>query len=222
MSFVADVATSSAASRPESPATRLLRQVEFIAECDKLKEVFRQTLNTQSRRAENDAEHSWHLCLCVIILAEHANVRSLDVLRVLKMLIVHDLVEIDAGDTFAYNTAAMASQHEREAIAADRIFGLLPADQAAEYRALWDEFEAKQTPEAKFATAVDRFQPVLLNCRAQGRGWARHGVTHDRVVQRNRPIAEGSTVLWAQVETMLAALVASGDLPPGPAAGPAG
>ncbi|MBL9187306.1 MAG: HD domain-containing protein [Opitutaceae bacterium] len=200
-----------------SAAQRLVRQIAFIAECDKLKEVFRQTLNTQSRRAENDAEHSWHLCLCVIVLAEHANWPGLDVLHVLKMLIVHDLVEIDAGDTFAYDTAAMAQQHEREARAADRIFGLLPADQAAEFRALWDEFEAKATPEAKFATACDRFQPVLLNCRAQGAGWARHGVTHDRVVARNRHIADGSAELWRHAEAMLAEIVAGGHLPPGPA-----
>src|SRR5215203_5203482 len=107
--------------RMKSAAARLVRQIEFIAECDKLKEVFRQTLNTQSRRAENDAEHSWHLCLCVIVLAEHANGGQLDVLRVLKMLIVHDLVEIDAGDTFAYDVAAMANQHARECVAAERI-----------------------------------------------------------------------------------------------------
>src|SRR5829696_4085269 len=135
----------------DSSFARLARQIEFIAECDKLKDIFRQTLNTQSRRAENDAEHSWHLCLCVIVLAEHANVPNLDVLRVLKMLIVHDLVEIDAGDTFAYDVAAVAGQHEREALAADRIFGLLPTDQGAEFRALWDEFEEKQTAESKFA-----------------------------------------------------------------------
>ncbi len=129
-----------------SPAARLARQIAFILEVDKLKEIFRQTINTQSRRAENDAEHSWHLCLCVIVLAEHANSPSLDVLRVLQMVIVHDLVEIDAGDTFAYDTAAMAGQHEREARAADRIFGLLPPDQSLRFRALWDEFEAKQRP----------------------------------------------------------------------------
>ena len=115
-----------------APLDRLIRQVAFIAECDRLKDVFRQTLNSRSRRAENDAEHSWHLCLCVVVLAEHANAPALDLLRVLKMLIVHDLVEIDAGDTFAYDTAAMAHQHEREARAADRIFGLLPADQRSE------------------------------------------------------------------------------------------
>ncbi len=199
---------------PDSPAARLVRQIEFIAECDALKEVFRQTINTRSRRAENDAEHSWHLCLCVIVLAEHANVPNLDVLRVLKMLIVHDLVEIDAGDTFAYDTAAMAGQHERESIAADRIFGLLPPDQAREFRALWDEFEAKATPEAKFATACDRFQPMLLNCRTQGAAWARHGVTHERVVARNRHVADGSAELWAYADKMLAEVVAAGHLPP--------
>src|SRR6202167_6712315 len=127
---------------------RLEQQVRFILEVDKLKEVFRQTLCTQSRRAENDAEHSWHLCLAVIVLAEHADAPGLDVLRVLKMLILHDLVEIDAGDTFAYDTARMAGQHEREARAADRIFGMLPADQAAAFRKLWDEFEEQLTPES--------------------------------------------------------------------------
>lgn len=224
MFFVCFVGNSSSASDPISStgspfsaaAQRLARQIEFIAECDKLKEVFRQTLNTQSRRAENDAEHSWHLCLCVIVLAEHANSPTLDVLRVLKMVIVHDLVEIDAGDTFAYDTAAMASQHEREAIAADRIFGLLPADQAAEFRVLWDEFEAKQTPESKFATAVDRFQPVLLNCRSQGAAWNKHGVTHDRVVARNQHIADGCANLWAYAEQMLNDTVAAGHLPKTP------
>ena len=204
------------ASSPASPAARLVRQVEFIAECDKLKEIFRQTLNTQSRRAENDAEHSWHLCLCVIVLAEHANWPNLDVLHVLKMLIVHDLVEIDAGDTFAYDTAAMAHQHEREAVAADRIFGLLPADQAREFRALWDEFEEKKTPESRFATACDRFQPMLLNCRVQGGGWKKHGITHDRVVARNRQIADGSAALWSHAEKMIQELADSGHLAPKP------
>src|ERR1700691_3970425 len=134
---------------------RLEQQVRFILEVDKLKEIFRQTVCTRSRRPENDAEHSWHLCLAVIVLAEHANDPKLDVLRVLKMVILHDLVEIDAGDTFAYDTAAMAGQHDREARAADRIFGMLPADQAREFRSLWDEFEERRTPEARFAAAAD-------------------------------------------------------------------
>jgi len=207
---------SSAPPSPDSPAARLVRQIEFIVECDRLKEIFRQTINTQSRRAENDAEHSWHLCLCVIVLAEHANLPTLDLLRVLKMLIVHDLVEIDAGDTFAYDTAGMATQHAREVVAADRIFGLLPADQGRDLRALWDEFEARQTPESKFAAAVDRFQPMLLNCRSQGAAWQRHGVTHDRVVARNRHIADGCKELWRYAERMLEEVVAAGHLAKAP------
>ena len=209
---------SSAPPSPDSPAARLVRQIEFIVECDRLKEIFRQTINTQSRRAENDAEHSWHLCLCVIVLAEHANLPTLDLLRVLKMLIVHDLVEIDAGDTFAYDTAGMATQHAREVVAADRIFGLLPADQGRDLRALWDEFEARQTPESKFAAAVDRFQPMLLNCRSQGAAWQRHGVTHDRVVARNRHIADGCEELWRYAERMLEEVVAAGHLAKAPTA----
>lgn len=197
---------------PASPAVRLTRQIAFIAECDKLKEIFRQTLNTQSRRAENDAEHSWHLCLSVIVLAEHANTPDLDVLRVLKMVILHDLVEIDAGDTFGYDTSRQADQHARECLAADRIFGLLPADQAAEFRVLWDEFEAQQTPEAKFALSVDRFQPVLLNCLTQASAWRRHAVTQDRVVARNAKIAEGSTALWAHMERMIQEVADAGHL----------
>jgi putative hydrolase of HD superfamily len=204
----------------DSPGARLARQIEFIVECDKLKEIFRQTHVTQSRRAENDAEHSWHLCLCVIVLAEHSNQPKLDLLRVLKMVILHDLVEIDAGDTFAYDTAAMADQHEREAIAADRIFGLLPADQAREFRAVWDEFEAKETPEAKFATALDRFQPMLLNCRTEGGAWHKHGITHDRVVARNQHIRQGSVELWTYVDAMLKDAVAVGHLAPAPSPGP--
>lgn len=192
-----------ASSAPDAAFSRLAQQIEFIAECDKLKEVFRRTLNTQSRRPENDAEHSWHLCLCAIVLAEHANDPKPDLLRVLKMLIVHDLVEIDAGDTFGYDTAGMATQHARECVAADRIFGLLPTDQGREFRGLWDEFEAQQTPEAKFALACDRFQPVLLNCRAGGGGWKNHGVTLERILARNARIADGSAALWQAVEPMI-------------------
>jgi putative hydrolase of HD superfamily len=200
----------------ESPASRIARQIEFIAECDRLKEIFRQTVNTQSRRPENDAEHSWHLCLCAIVLAEHANTPELDVLRVLKMVIVHDLVEIDAGDTFGYDAASQTGQHEREARAADRIFGLLPADQAREFRAIWEEFEKQATPEAKFALALDRFQPVLLNCLTEGSSWKKHGVTHDRVVARNSRIAEGSRELWRQAEPMIWRVVEAGHLAPAP------
>jgi putative hydrolase of HD superfamily len=195
----------------DSTAARLAQQIEFIAECDKLKEIFRQTINLQSRRPENDAEHSWAFALCVIVLAEHAN-EPIDVLRVLKMAILHDLVEIDAGDTFAYDAKAAASQHEREARAADRIFGLLPADQAREFRALWDEFEARTTPEAKFAHACDRFQPMLLNARTEGGSWRAHGVTLDRAQKRAGAVADGSRRLREEIEVMLQSAVAEGHL----------
>jgi putative hydrolase of HD superfamily len=193
---------------------RLERQIRFILEVDKLKEVFRQTVCTQSRRAENDAEHSWHLCLAVIVLAEHANEPGLDVLRVLKMLIIHDLVEIDAGDTFAYDTARRAGQHEREAVAADRIFGMLPDDQRGEFRSLWDEFEEVRTPEAKFAAAIDRFQPCLLNCSTEAAAWKRHGVTQDQVVARNSPIGDGSAALWGAMSRLISRAVEAGHLAP--------
>ncbi|HEY8931967.1 MAG TPA: HD domain-containing protein [Rariglobus sp.] len=195
-----------------STPARLTQQIRFIIEVDKLKEVFRQTLLTQSRRQENDAEHSWHLCLMVIVLAEHANTPDINVLRVLKMLLIHDLVEIDAGDTFAYDTARMADQHERETRAADRIFGLLPADQTAEFRALWDEFEARATPEAKFAAAVDRFQPMLQNYLTEGAAWRQHGVTSDRVIARNRHIADGAAAVWDYAAQLIADAVTAGHL----------
>lgn len=191
---------------------RISQQIRFVAEVDKLKNIFRQTLLVDTRRQENDAEHSWHLTLLAIILVEHANVPDLDLLRVLKMLIIHDLVEIDAGDTFAYDTARMVDQHAREARAADRIFGLLPNDQGPTLRQLWDEFEERQTPEAKFAAAVDRFQPMLLNCLTEGAAWNNHGVTSDRVIARNRHIAEGSEILWKYASKMVEEAVTKGHL----------
>ncbi len=191
---------------------RLEQQIRFIAEMDQLKRVFRQTLVTDRSRFENDAEHTWHLTLLTITLAEHANDPDLDLLHVLKMLIIHDLVEIDAGDTFAYDSVGRASQQEREERAAERIFGLLPPDQGVEFRALWDEFEARQTPEAKFATAVDRFQPILMNCLTEGGAWRKHGITADRVIARNQHMAEGCSPLWEHTLQMLSSAVGSGHL----------
>lgn len=195
-----------------SPAERLRQQIAFITEVDKLKEIFRQTILTQSRRAENSAEHSWHFALMIIVLAEHSNHRPLDVLRILKMVLIHDLVEIDAGDTFAYDEKNRADQHEREAQAATRIFGLLPPDQTGEFRALWDEFEARETPEARFACACDRFHPMLLNCLTQGHAWQKHGVTQDRVLARNAHVAEGSQLIWEYAVKMIDDAVAQGHL----------
>ena len=191
----------------------LLSSLTFLREADKLKAILRQTrLTFDPARHENDAEHSWHLCMCVLVLAEHANFAGMDVLRVLQMVILHDLVEIDAGDTFAYDTAGMAGQHEREARAAERIFGLLPEDQARAFRALWDEFEARQTLEARFAAAVDRFQPMLLNASTEGHAWRKHGVTYPRVLARNAHVAEGSTALWDFAARMVAEAVELGNL----------
>jgi len=212
VSFVCFVVTPP----PLSSAERLRRQIAFITEVDKLKEVMRQTIVTQSRRAENSAEHSWHFALMIIVLAEHSNHQPLDVLRILKMVLIHDLVEIDAGDTFAYDAKSMADQHEREARAATRIFGLLPPDQTAEFRALWDEFEAHETPEAKFALACDRFHPMLLNCLTDGHAWQKHGITQDRVLARNAMVADGSTAIWEYAVRMIDDAVAQGHLAPKP------
>jgi putative hydrolase of HD superfamily len=193
------------------PPERLERQIAFLLECDRLKEIFRQTLNSQSRRRENDAEHSWALCLFAATLAEYSN-EPIDVLRVLRMLMIHDLVEIDAGDTFAYDAAAMVGQHDREAQAADRIFGLLPDDQAEEFRALWDEFEAKNTADSKFANALDRMQSMLLNCVTEGTQWRKHGVTRAMVMARNAHIAEGSETLWRHMCAQVDRAVSAGHL----------
>jgi putative hydrolase of HD superfamily len=154
---------------------RLETQLAFILETEKLKQVFRQTLLLGDRRPENDAEHSWHLSLMAVLLVEHASA-MVDLLKVLKMLLIHDVVEIDAGDTFAYDEVANLDKEEREQKAADRLFGLLPTDQAGAMRALWDEFELRQSPEARYAAALDRLQPLLLNFHGEGAAWRRHGV----------------------------------------------
>jgi putative hydrolase of HD superfamily len=193
------------------PSERLARQFAFLVECDRLKDIVRQTLNVHSGRQENDAEHSWALCLFVMTLAEHSNA-PIDVLRVMEMLLIHDLVEIDAGDTFAYDTERLADQHEREALAADRIFGLLPDDQAAEFRTLWDEFEARLTPDSKFAHAIDRCQAMLLNCLSKGVTWSRHHVTFDQIRARNAPIGDGASALWTYMSGLLDDIVQAGHL----------
>lgn len=195
---------------------RLDQQIRFILEVDALKEIFRQTINVRSGRPENDAEHSWHLCLTAIVLFEYANDPRCDLLKVLKMVVIHDLVEIDAGDTYAYDPAAVATQHERELAAAERIFGLLPEDQAREFRALWDEFEARTTSEARFAHAVDRFQPMLLNWRTEGVTWQKHGVTHDKVLKRMAAVADGADTLWRKAIALADDSVAKGQLAAAP------
>lgn len=207
-------------SENEAPEeiTRLQRQIGFLVELDKAKAVFRQSYLTDGSRYENDAEHMWHLAICVLVLGEYAS-PSVDIVRVLKMVLLHDVVEIDAGDTYIYDEVARATQAAREARAADRLYGLLPADQGAELREIWEEFEARTTPESHFAAAVDRLQPVLLNLATQGRAWLEHGMTADRVCSVNAKIGVGAPGLWDYVRRLLDDAVARGWLlpPPDPA-----
>ena len=191
---------------------RLAQQIRFIIEIDKVKQVFRQTYIMDGSRKENDAEHSWHLAVMTMLLSEYAAEQDIDVLRVMKMVLVHDLVEIDAGDVLVYDDAGNADKAEREQKAADRIFAILPADQASELRALWDEFEARQTGESRFAAALDRLQPLLHNYHTQGAAWREHGVTVDRVIARNCHVADGSPTLWAYAEGFIRDAVEKGYL----------
>ena len=190
---------------------RLEQQIRFILEIDKLKTILRRTYLLHVDRAENTAEHSWHLAMMAILLAEHAN-EPVDVPRVVKMVLIHDIVEIDAGDTYIYDTQGALDKAEREHAAADRLFGMLPSDQGREFRTLWEEFEARQTPEAKFAGALDRFMPQLHNYHTQGRSWNEHGITADRVLERNACMAEGSASLWDLAQALVDDAVAKGFL----------
>ena len=175
--------------------TRLTRQLEFIAELDKLKLILRRISIIGESRLENSAEHSWHLGVMVPLLAEHAP-EDVDVARVMKMLLIHDVVEIDAGDTFCFDETANLDKEEREVRAADRLFGLLPEDQSADFRGLWDEFEEGQTPEARFANALDRLQGLLMNYGNNGGTWHKYGITREQVLKRMDPIREGAPAIW--------------------------
>lgn len=191
------------------PASRLEHQIAFITEIDKLKAVLRQTALMDGSRHENSAEHSWHLAIMALTLAEYAEPDT-DITRVVKMVLIHDIVEIDAGDTFAYDTAGYIDKAEREQKAAARIFGLLPDDQQAEITSLWQEFEAISTPEARFANALDRLEPLIGNFIGGGGSWKKPGVTLAKVQQRMKPIGEVSTALGDYVQQILAEAVAKG------------
>ena len=170
---------------------RLEKQMEFILEVDKVKKIVRQTYLSDASRKENDAEHSWHLALMAVLLKEYSN-EEVDLAKVIPMVLIHDLVEIDAGDTYAYDEAGAETKRERETKAADRIFGLLPGDQGTWFRELWEEFEAYETAEAKFAHVLDNAQPLLLNDASNGRSWAEHGVHKSQIYKRNEHTSEGS------------------------------
>lgn len=188
---------------------RLTQQIQFILEIDRLKHILRQTLLTDASRQENSAEHSWHLAIMAIVLAEYAPAET-DISRAIQMLLIHDLVEIDAGDTFCYDVQGNLDKADREQCAADRIFGLLPPDLEAELRPLWEEFEARETVTAQFAAALDRIQPLLHNYKTAGGTWKKHGVSVDQVWKRMEPVKEETPELWKWVEAIVAESVAAG------------
>lgn len=181
---------------------RFQKQLDFILEADKEKTILRQTHLTGYLRQENDAEHAWHMAMMVYLLKEYAN-EEIDLAKTMMMALIHDIVEIDAGDTYAYDTAGKATQAERERQAADRIFGILPEDQGAELRSLFDEFEACQTPEARFARAMDNLQPILLNDSNNGRDWRLHQVKASQVKKRQERTALGSTQIYEYIHELI-------------------
>ena len=179
----------------KSDKERLDKQFAFARELDKEKLIGRQTYLANGERKENDAEHAWHMAIMALILSEYAN-EEIDVLRTISMILIHDVVEIDAGDTYAYDENGKKSQREREVKAAERLFGMLPKDQAVKFRNLWEEFEAQETKESKFARTMDNIQPVVLNDASDGKSWVEHGVHLSQILNRNKNTAKGSEVIW--------------------------
>jgi len=189
----------------------LARRLDFLMEIDQLKSVLRRSLLVDGSRRENTAEHSWHLAMAALVLAPHAE-EDVDIVRAIELLLIHDLVEIDAGDTYIYDTAGAADKVEREERAAERIFNLLPADQAAHIDARWREYEARATPTARFAHAVDRLQPFLLNAASGGRSWQEHGIAHSQPAALNAKVAEVSPPLAQVITAVLDACADQGVL----------
>ncbi|ELB2898423.1 HD domain-containing protein [Vibrio alginolyticus] len=182
---------------------RLEKQLALVIELDKLKSILRRTrVKSAEGRLENSGEHSWHVALMAILMEEHANA-PVDICRVMKMLLIHDVVEIDAGDTFVYETAASQEQAEKEIRAAERLFGMLPSDQEQELLALWHEFEAAQTDDAKYAKALDRLIPMLLNYHNNGQSWKEHGVSREQALTINKRIEFGSVTLWDKAKELI-------------------
>lgn len=197
----------------ERERERLEKQLRFIVEIDKVKNIFRQTYLADGKRKENDAEHSWHLALSAVLLKEHMKEET-DLTKVMIMVLIHDLVEIDAGDTYAYDTEGAATKREREVRAAERIFALLPEDQGSYFRALWDEFEEYETADAKFAHLLDNFQPLLLNDASGGKSWSEHGVCKSQVCRRNARIPETSELVWEKMIEIMDKHIGNGSLQP--------
>ena len=170
-------------------------QMQFCLELDKEKEIYRQTYISSASRKENDAEHAWHMAVMALILGDYSN-QNIDLLKTISMILMHDVVEIDAGDTYAYDEEAKKTQKERKLRAADRQYGLLPKEQAEKFKNLWLEFEEQKTPEAKFARAMDNIQPIMLNAATDGKAWEEHGVHLSSILKRNAHTADGSEELW--------------------------
>ena len=192
---------------------RFQQQLSFIKEIDKLKGVIRRINIMDGSRMENTAEHSWHIALMAAVLAEHSK-EKIDLLRTIKMLLVHDIVEIDAGDTFAYDKEHQKSKQERETKAAARLFTILPIDQAKEYRALWNEFEGRTTPEAKFAVAMDRLLPLMQGYALNGKVWRENGVKQSHVLEHQKQIMHGSETIWNYCEQIINDSIVKGYLNP--------
>ena len=182
---------------------RFRRQIEFMLEIDKLKNILRKTILIDRSRRENSAEHSWHIALSVLILSEYAKDPDVDLFRVMKILLMHDLIEIDAGDTYCYDDQGRKDQAQREKKAADRIFNLLPADQAATFRELWEEFEEKKTSESRYANALDRLQPFLHNYFTDGQIWQENNINSAQVKARMQPVDDGAPILWKYVSSLI-------------------
>jgi len=191
--------------------SNLSMQLSFIKEIDKLKYIERKTKLFHSERRENDAEHSWHLAMMTLVLAEHSD-KPVNVLKVLKMVLIHDIVEIDAGDTFIYDTLKSHTNTQQELKAAKRIFGLLPEKQAKEFIAIWEEFEEGLTDEAKFARSMDRFEPLLQNVSNSGGTWKEFDVDYQKVYEKKKAIKNGSSSIWAYAESLLEDSVEKGIL----------
>ena len=190
---------------------RMEKQIDFILEADKEKNIFRQTHLSENGRRENDAEHAWHMAMMVYLLKEYAN-EEIDVARAMMMALIHDIVEIDAGDTYAYDPKGLETQKAREEQAAERIFGLLPDDQGEELRSLFQEFEASETPEARFVRAMDNFQPLLLNDSNDGRDWREHEIGKTHVMKRHIKTKLGSNIIWERTREIIEKHVRKGNI----------
>lgn len=188
---------------------RMKQQIAFLMEIDKVKNIFRQTYLADGKRKENDAEHSWHLAIAAFLLKEYV-AEDVDVMKVMIMVLIHDLVEIDAGDTYAYDAEGAKTKRAREVAAADRIFGMLPEDQGGYFRELWDEFEAYESDDAKFAHLLDNFQPLLLNHESNGKSWIEHHVKKSQIYKRNEKIEETSPEVWEWMKQIVEEHIALG------------